>query len=339
MYDYETSEQLFIDIWEKYGSPSEVDDANIILSILNDIITTSRHKVVLDHYSHINFDEVIKVEYNEENSIFKLYWLDNNKYRLANLNHELSEMDGIIWMMSGYCTYEYLAIDINKIKFVKIDNHIFVLLQANMITEKELRKKIIGSNEVIEVENCTDELYARYIFWEGNKDDLIKVECIANNLPYYVCVIQPKERIPDTVFSKKLLLVHTLQEINSRLDRVWRALQQVDLDRDELFAKGNTIRNIMEYALKHFCVIFNISIDIEQKYGHIELGDLRRKIKEEIDIEITQGLIIKANELSHDSGKKYSLEDIRVFFADVKNLLEEIQKHIYEKEIDIYSEI
>ena len=81
-------------------------------------------------------------------------------------------------MMSGYCTYEYLAIDINKSKFIKIDSHIFVLIQANMITEKELRKKVIGSNEVIEVENCTDELYARYIFWEGNKDDLIKVECI-----------------------------------------------------------------------------------------------------------------------------------------------------------------
>ena len=333
MYDYETSEQLFIDIWEKYGSPSEVDDANIISNILNDIITTSKHKVVLDHYSHINFDEVIKVEYNEENSIFKLYWLDNNKYRLANLNHELSEMDGIIWMMSGYCTYEYIAIDISKIKFVKINSHMFILLQANMITEKELRRKVIGSNEVIEVLNCTDELYARYIFWEGNKDDLIKVECIANNLPYYVCVIQPKERIPDTVFSKKLLLIHTLQEINTRLDRVWRALQQDNLDRDELFSKGNTIRNIMEYALKHFCVVFNIPIDIEQKYGYIELGDLRKKIKAEVDIEITQGLIIKANELSHDSGKKYSIEDIKEFFADVKNLMMEIQNHIYEKEM------
>lgn len=279
MYDYETSEQLFIDIWEKYGSPSEVDDANIILNILNDIITTSKHMVVLDHYSHINFDEVIKVEYDEENSIFRLYWLDNNKYRLANLNHELSEMDGMIWMMSGYCTYEYLAIDINKIKFVKVNSHMFILIQANMITEKELRKKVIGGNEVIEVVNCTDELYARYIFWEGNKDDLIKVECIANNLLYYVCVIQPKERIPDTVFSKKLLLIHTLQEINARLDRVWQALQRGNLDRDELFSKGNTIRNIMEYALKHFCVIFDIPIDIEQKYGHIELGDLRKKIK------------------------------------------------------------
>lgn len=175
MYDYETSEQLFIDIWKKYGSPDEVDDADIIFNILNDLVTVSKHKIVLDHYSHINFDEIIKVDYDKENSIFKLYWLDNNKYRLANLNHELSEMDSMIWWTSGYCTYEYLAVDINKIKFFKKDKHIFVLIQANMITEKELRKKVIGKNEVIEIENCTDELYAQYIFWEGNKDDLIEV--------------------------------------------------------------------------------------------------------------------------------------------------------------------
>lgn len=333
MYDYETSEQLFIDIWQKYGSPDEVDDADIIFNILNDLVTVSKHKIVLDHYSHINFDEIIKVDYDKENSIFKLYWLDNNKYRLANLNHELSEMDSMIWWTSGYCTYEYLAVDINKIKFFKKDKHIFVLIQANMITEKELRKKVIGKNEVIEIENCTDELYARYIFWEGNKDDLIKVECIANNLPYYVCVIQPKERIPSTGFSKRLLLLCTLKEINERLQKVWKALQLGDLDRDELFSKGNTIRNIMEFALKHFCVMFNIPIDIEQKYGYIELGDMRRKIKAEVDIEITQGLIITANELSHDSGKKYSLEDIKLFYADVKELIDGLQNYICEKEI------
>lgn len=333
MYDYETSEQLFIDIWQKYGSPDEVDDADIIFNILNDLITVSKHKIVLDHYSHINFDEIIKIEHDKENSIFKLYWLDNNKYRLANLNHELSEMDSMIWWTSGYCTYEYLAVDINKIKFFRKDKHIFVLIQANMITEKELRKKVIGKNEVIEIENCTDELYARYIFWEGNKDDLIKIECIANNLPYYVCVIQPKERIPSTSFSKRLLLLCTLEEINERLKKVWNALQLGNLDRDELFSKGNTIRNIMEFALKHFCVMFNIPIDIEQKYGYIELGDMRKKIKAKVDIDITQGIIITANELSHDSGKKYSLEDIKLFYADVKKLIDELQNYICEREI------
>ena len=263
MYDYETSEQLFIDIWQKYGSPDEVDDADIIFNILNDLVTVSKHKIVLDHYSHINFDEIIKVEYDKENSIFKLYWLDNNKYRLANLNHELSEMESMVWWTSGYCTYEYLAVDINKIKFFKKDEHIFVLIQANMITEKELRKKVIGKNEVIEIENCTDELYARYTLWEGNKDDLIKVECIANNLPYYVCVIQPKERIPSTSFSKRLLLLCTLKEINERLQKVWKALQLGNLDRDELFSKGNTIRNIMEYLihqLLYFVHIFLINV-------------------------------------------------------------------------------
>ena len=182
------------------------------------------------------------------------------------------------------------------------------------------------------MENCTKELYARYIFWEGDANDLIKVECIANNLPYYVCVIQPKERIPDTGVSRKLLLIYTLREINGRLKKVWKALQIEDLDKDELFSKGNTIRNIMEFALKHFCVIFNISVDIEQKYGHIDLGELRRKIKTEVDIEIPQSLIIIANELSHDSGRKYSLDDIKAFYMDVMKLINEIQTHIYDKE-------
>lgn len=331
MYDYETSEQLFLDIWEKYGSPDEVEDTRIIYNILNDLITQSKHLIVLDHYSHINFDEVIKVEYDEKNSIFKLYWLDNNKYRLAALNQELSEMDAMVWLLSGGCTYEYIAIDICKIKFVNIDGHMFILLQANMNTEKELKNKIIGKKEVIEIDNCTKELYSRYIFWE-NKDEVIKVNCIANNLPYYVCIVQPKERIPSTVTSKNLLLTYTIREINMRLDKVYYALETGGLDRDELFAKGNTIRNIMEFALKHFCVIFNIELEIEKKYGHIDLSDLRRKIKDTMQIEITQGLINKANELSHDSGKKYTLDDIKDFYEEVIKLMNEIQQRIYKKE-------
>ena len=55
------SEKLFLDIWEKYECPEEVSDPLTIYNILNDIIVKSKHWIVLDHYSHINFDEVKKV--------------------------------------------------------------------------------------------------------------------------------------------------------------------------------------------------------------------------------------------------------------------------------------
>lgn len=327
MVDYEMSEQLFQDIWEKYGCPDEVDNVIEIYAILNELIVESKHRIVLDHYSHINFDEIIKVDYDEKSNIFKLYWLDNNSYRLANLKHELSDWEGLVWSMSGYCTYEYIAIDICKIKFVNIKGHIFLLIQSNMVTEKEMKKKVIGKNEIIEAENCTEDLYARYTFWEGDKEELVKVECIANNLPYYVCVIQPKERIPSTGYSKKLMLKCTLKEINSRLQKVKKSLNKKALDKDEIFSKGNTIRNIMEYALKHFCVIMDIPLEIEKKYGHIDLGDLKKKIKEQ-NIELSQSLINKANELSHDSGKKYTVEDIEELYLEVMEVMENLQNII-----------
>lgn len=241
----------------------------------------------------------------------------------------MEEFERLIWYTSGYCTYEYMAIDINKIKFIKNGNHIFILIQSNVVSKKELRKKIVGKNEIIEIEDCTDELYARYTFWEGNPENLIKIECIANNLPYYVCVIQPKENIPNVDISKRLLLLHTINEINNRLEKVKSALRNEIADRDELFSKGNIIRNIMEFALKHFCVIMNIPIEIEQKYGFIELGDLRKKIKDKLNIEIENNLIIKANELSHDSGKKYTIDDIRDFHSKVVELINKIQSYIY----------
>ena len=329
------SEKLFMDIWEKYGCPEEVSVPLTIYNILNDIIVKSKHWIVLDHYSHINFDEVKKVEYDEKTGIFKLFWLDNNSFREKNLRHEIEEFEMLIWQTSGYCTYEYIALDINKLRFVKRKNHLYVLMQANVTSEKEMRSKVIGKNEIIRVDNCTEELYARYVFWEGDKENLIKVECIANNLPYYVCLIQPKEGVKSTFESKQILLTYTLEEIDKRLKKVGVALKEDIEDRDEIFSKGNTIRNILEYTLKHFCVIRGIEIDIEQKYGHIELGELRKKIKDIPNINIPQSLINTANELSHDSGKKYNIENVREFYGDVCELVKQIKDAIWTEEDDL----
>ena len=294
-------EKLFMDIWEKYGCPEEVSVPLTIYNILNDIIVKSKHWIVLDHYSHINFDEVKKVEYDEKTGIFKLFWLDNNSFREKNLRHEIEEFEMLIWQTSGYCTYEYIALDINKLRFVKRKNHLYVLMQANVTSEKEMRSKVIGKNEIIRVDNCTEELYARYVFWEGDKENLIKVECIANNLPYYVCLIQPKEGVKSTFESKQILLTYTLEEIDKRLKKVGVALE----------------------------------IDIEQKYGHIELGELRKKIKDIPNINIPQSLINTANELSHDSGKKYNIENVREFYGDVCELVKQIKDAIWTEEDDL----
>lgn len=163
-----------------------------------------------------------------------------------------------------------------------------------MLPEKELKKKIVGENEIIEVKNYSDRMYTRYIFGEGDPKQLIKIECIANNLPYYVCLVQPKEGILSTYISKRILLFCTMDEINERLEKVWEYLQNSHLDRDDLFAQGNTIRNIMEYAFKYFCVITDLPINIQQRYGHIMLKDLKKELTK-IEIEIPQGLIITAN--------------------------------------------
>lgn len=330
--DYEMSEQLFLDVWKEYGEPDEVFDAIITYNILNDIVTKSKGLIVLDHYSQINFDEIIKVEYSEENKIFKLYWLDNNHYRMKHLNNELSEFDELCWSVSGCCTYEYLAVDIDKIKFIKADTHIFILVQSNVVSERELKKRIVGNNELIDVTHNTNDLYTRYTFWEGDKENLVKVECIANGLPYYVCVIQPKERIPHTGISKDLMLVSTFYEINKRLDKVGMLLNSNISDKDELFSIGNTIRRILEYALKHFCVYLDIPMEIEQKYGYIELGDLRKKLKVTSHIQISQSMINMANELSHDSGKYYNAEEIKEFYFDIVKILQDIQRFISNKE-------
>ena len=111
------------------------------------------------------------------------------------------------------------------------------------------------------------------------------------------------------------------------------ALKEDIEDRDEIFSKGNTIRNILEYTLKHFCVIRGIEIDIEQKYGHIELGELRKKIKDIPNINIPQSLINTANELSHDSGKKYNIENVREFYGDVCELVKQIKDAIGRKKM------
>jgi len=325
-YEYELSEQLFLDIWSDYDCPSEISDKIVINEILNKIVAKSNGKVILDHYSGINFDDIKAIE--TDDPFTKILWIDMNDTRKRYLDKSLDDNEFMIWQVFGFYTYEYVYMDIAKIKFIRNKNHLFILLQSNLINPRKLEKQLYKNNTPISKDINTEKLYTEYLFFEGDGSDLIKHCCIVGNLPYYSCIIQPKEHCtPSSVDAKLIMLRETLKEIKERLENTYSKLIKVpETDTDELFAKGTTIRRIMEFSLKHYCVWKEIPIEIEQKYGHINLGELKKKLKE--SLEISQGIIDTANELSHDSGKVYSKTDVVNFFNSVKLMVENINTEI-----------
>lgn len=324
---YELSEQLFLDLWNKFGTPTEILEKSEINKFLIELVNTSNGRIILDHYSYINFDNIRRIE--SDGKFTKIFWKDFNNLRKKCLSKTMSEDELITWQIWGYCTYQYVLMDILKLKFLKIHNHLFVLLQANIVTPKEIEKYLLTGNEFISKKINTAELYTEYTFFEGKSEDIIKHSCIFGNLPYYSIIIQPKENCTaSSVTSRQIMLFETLSDIQKRLQNVQYKIQQTSAnDFDELFSKGNTIRRILEFALKHYCVWANIPIEIEDKYGHIELGKLKKALKKS-NIEIPQPLINMANELSHDSGIQFTKNDLLEFYNNVNVLISTISQTI-----------
>lgn len=324
-YEYEMSELLFLDIWEEWQKPSEISDGEKIRDFLNQIIDKSRGLFILDHFSNINYDHVTSVKYKKP--FLEIYWKDLNEYREKYLRKELTDDDQMIWCVHGYSTYMYMLLNINKIKFVKKGVHLYILFLTNLIPEKLSKKHLLDkNNELIDKENYKNLLYNKFTFFEGDKNLLIKHDCIVNNLPYFSCLIQPKENNKSTGYSRNLLLIETLKEISNRMERVLNSLSLIDeFDYDELFSSGNKIRRILEYCLKFLCIYKNLNLDIEKKYGFIKLGDLKKEIKANYNnLRFDQSLINTANELSHDSGKIFEKEEVIKFWNEVNDLIEEV---------------
>ena len=186
--------------------------------------------------------------------------------------------------------------------------------------EKWLHKKnynIISINE--------DEYFAiDYTFWEGDPKDLKKHICRVNCLPFYTNLIQPKEGCCHPSSSTQILMMFTREEINNRLQETMIKLNSIDEnDIDSLFDMGNRIRRIIEYFFKYFCAYRNIKLDLMQKYQHINLGVLKKKIKKDYpNIMIKQKIIDMSNELSHDSGVIITKAEIEEFLSEVVELIE-----------------
>ncbi|MED1122795.1 hypothetical protein [Bacillus atrophaeus] len=323
MQDYKMSEKLFLDLWGEWGEPEEIIDGEQIKEFLTQLIDMSKGLIILDHFSFINYDHISSIKY--EKPYLKIYWKDFNEYREKYLKKQLTEEEKVNWAVFGFDTYSYMLLHVNKVKFVKVKNHLFILFRTNLIPDKKAKKLLLSQdNELISEENFKHLLYKNYSFYEGNKDFLIKHDCIVNNLPYYSCLIQPKEKNGSQ--TRRILLYYTLQEIIERMNAVRNSLSTVnEYDYDVMYSLGNTIRRILEYTFKFLCIYKDLDIKIDKKYSDIHLGDLRKKFKEQYkDIKFEQNIIDRANQLSHDSGVIFEKEDVELFWSHVKELIETV---------------
>lgn len=328
-FPYELSEDLFLDLWEEFGRKEYLIDPIEINDFLTKLIDLSTREVILDQFSLANYDNIIRIEY--EKPYTRLFWKELSGFREKYLEGKLDKFEEQTWKAFGYGTYLYTLTHISKLKFIQKDNHLFVLILSNLIPVKAVKKAILKNDcELINEEVNKTEFYRQYSFWEGDKQDCKKHICIVNNLPYYSCLIQPKQGGSTVEISKKIMLFETVNEAIQRMDKAKIILESLDqFDYDQIFAQGNTIRRILEYTLKLYCIFKEIELEIDTKYGHVTLGKLKPKInRSQGNIIIEQNLIDKANELSHDSGEVFSKEEVIEFWSDTKKLLLEIHQEI-----------
>lgn len=318
-------EKIVYDIWHKMGSPSEITEKSNICSFLENIVKEAGEHLLFDHFSGANFDHITRIEC--DNDIVKIYWKDFDIYRQQLNNKTLSDDDDLTWACFGYATFIFFAIKIEKIKIISKDSHLYILLKATYCIPKNMRKDILGNNKVLETNSHKSSLIERLVFYCGPKEENRIVSCSYSSLPYYSAIIQPRHKNTTVVYSKILAFSATMSDLEQRLKRVEKSIHTFSdsTDSDELEEKGNTIRRIMENLLKYCCVIYDTKLEIKDKYGHIELGKLR-KDAQQYGIDINQGFINIANELSHDSGKHITLSELKCFYDSAIIIFRDVVK-------------
>lgn len=229
--------------------------------------------------------------------------------------------------MFRLCDIYFLFDKNQKIKIIPKDSHLYILLKATYCIPKNMRKDILGNNEVLETNSHKSSLIERLVFYCGPKEENRIVSCSYSSLPYYSAIIQPRHKNTTVVYSKILAFSATMSELEQRLKRVEKSIHTFSdsTDSDELEEKGNTIRRIMENLLKYCCVIYDTKLEIEDKYGHIELGKLRKEAQQ-YGIDINQGFINIANELSYDSGKHITLSELKCFYDSAIIIFRDVVK-------------
>lgn len=317
------SEQLFIDIWIKYGQPEEIIEKEVIFEFLKELNEKTEGLVIVDHFSYKNYDHISRIELTD-NYLF-IYWKDFEKFPTDDFTRQIF----------GNYTYMYTLCRIRKIRFVLVDGHIYIIFMPNVSKLKEVKNflgisKLIEKKEII-VEDNLEELYTAITYVKNNQI----YNCILHNLPFFSFLIQPKENSIGVGFSKLVLMIETLDYSKVRLNKAIEKLKRADNDDfDEIHSVGNTARSILESILKYYC-IYEAYLLPADDYGKNMLGKIHTHLKNNNDKVLkeyfTNNVIRLANDFSHDIGYFYSKSVAETLCNSVMEILDVIYETMEDK--------
>jgi hypothetical protein len=198
-----------------------------------------------------------------------------------------------------------LYIHLQEIKIVRTKDLAAFLLKGFATTPNQAKKRLReGADEIgLFDENLFSTRVVRRV---NGMHHVIDV----HGAPLYTIALIPKgQRIPSGA-SRRLLFRANVHTLFTRLQDVGKALTTVaDPDHDLICEKANTVRRILEQALK-IELIFR-DIPAKKPYGQLTLGDLTGLLYPHHELPLRQALgkaAELANELSHDSGAVIELQ-------------------------------
>ncbi|GIO42279.1 hypothetical protein [Paenibacillus apis] len=323
--EYITSERAFSDLWIEYECPDEINGVQECYLFLSKLMERTEGYFVLDHFSGASYDHIQRIEMKEE-KLF-IYWKD---FKINPIDVEEQELKELLSWMYDNSTFIYTVCDIRKLKFFESNGHLFILFMPNVISVDETKKVLSVQNlknEEVEIdeEYNSFETKIRFVL-EGKIHD-----CIISKFPFYSFLIQPKENVSVTVYSTELLKENTLIEAQNRLNRALETLSFTEgLEYDQINSAGSLARTVLESIIKYYCLYSKYSLPNES-YGHNMLGNLRKHLQknnDEIAKLLSNELIKKANQFSHDTGKTHTIKEVEELIEAINDIILSIHDKI-----------
>ena len=321
--DYDLSQQLFLDLWAEYRNTAEITEREKIVAFLGELIRRSNGLVILEHFLGFWFHCVQKV--NKVGDLAQLVRHDFDTYRQKQIAGTLDENEKFMWSLWDNIVDEYFIINISKLAFRKVCDHLFILLYSNPISQET--QKFMQGKRTGKCVSKASEPYRKYAFSEDSGDDVKKHVAYVSNLPFFCCLLQPKECAVSARFSSQLMYMATQTEIDNQLSAVEKSLTgTADDDSEKLRLQGLIIRKMLEGELMYRCAYKNIRLHYSQKSRYMRLDDLIKALMKAGPYVILNNRLIDMDALLDDTDTSFTKEQLCLFLRDAKETIEQVRR-------------